>query len=540
MTQIKTKHFLPIIWILIVGCGSKKLPFQVSETDNLIFESAMNNAMSANEGFIRCDNYLNAWLVYADPESGLIPRNIKDGKDYWNAADAAADNYPFMVLTSFFVDQGQFDGIMLEMLNSEKQLTSRINSLPDTYSFSKQDFLNDEVNMGQIVFGTSEYIKDGLLPLTEWLGISPWSDRMIEMLKDLNDEIDIVNEVLDQDFGKAAKSEVNGELLQVLSRVFWMTGDERFLDWAMKIGDYYLLGDHHPSVNNEYLRLRDHGCELISGLCELYATVSFVRTDKKQDYQKPLYEMLDRILEVGRNEDGMFYDGINPKTGEIVQERIADTWGYTLNGYYTVFMIDRKVEYKQAVLKVFSNLYKYKNYDWEGGSSDGYADAIESALNLYNRIPDPKIADWIDSEIQVMWSKQKESGIIEGWHGDGNFARTTIMHNLWKSKGLYVKPWRNDLFLGAEQKGDSLLITMMSGEPWTGKLYFDKARYQENMKLPLDWPRINQFPEWFTVNIGKKYHIIDLKNQSMEDFNGEELIQGIVLNIANEKKLIVL
>jgi len=61
-------------------------------------------------------------------------------------------------------------------------------------------------------------------------------------------------------------------------------------------------------------------------------------------------------------------------------------------------------------------------------------------LNLYNRIPDPKIADWIDSEIKVMWSMQKESGIIEGWHGDGNFARTTIMYNLWKSKGLYLKP----------------------------------------------------------------------------------------------------
>jgi len=83
------------------------------------------------------------------------------------------------------------------------------------------------------------------------------------------------------------------------------------LDWAEAIGDHYLLGDHHPTRDLEYLRLRDHRCELISGLCELYVTLHFARPEKKKIYQQPLYEMLDRILEVGRNEDGFFYDGIN-------------------------------------------------------------------------------------------------------------------------------------------------------------------------------------------------------------------------------------
>ena len=27
-----------------------------------------------------------------------------------------------------------------------------------------------------------------------------------------------------------------------------------------------------------------------------------------------------------------------------------------------------------------------------------------------------------------MWTIQKPDGIIEGWHGDGNFARTAIMY----------------------------------------------------------------------------------------------------------------
>lgn len=533
---MKNIFFYIISIALFISCKSEKSNFIISDSDKLLFESAHKNALAANEGFVRCENFVKGWLEHSDSISGLIPRNIERDKDFWNAKDAAADNYPFMVLTSFFVDQNLFDGKMHDMLRAEKQLTSRIRSMPDTYSFSKQGFLEETINKGNIVFGTSEYIKDGLLPLTEYLGKSPWSERMIEMLYDLEKEINVADDVLEVGFGKAAKEEVNGELLQILSRIYWMTGDEKFLDWALKIGDHYLLGDHHPTRDLDYLKLRDHGCELISGLCELYVTTNFAKPDKKEVYQKPLHEMLDRILEVGRNEDGMFYDAINPQTGEILKAHLADTWGYTLNGFYSVFLIDQKTEYKEAVLKLFSNLHKYKNHDWEGGSADGYADAIESALNLYNRIPDPAIANWIDSEIRVMWDMQQESGIIEGWHGDGNFARTTIMHNLWKSKGLYVKPWRSDLLLGAELKGDSLLITLKAETPWAGKLYFDKARYSENMKLPIDWPRINQFPEWLTVENGEAYHLVDISEESVKTPNGDELLQGINISLDQEKK----
>ena len=249
--------------------------------------------------------------------------------------------------------------------------------------------------------------------------------------------------------------------------------------------------------------------------------------------------MLDRILEAGRNADGMFYNGINPRTGQVVHDGLADTWGYTLNGFYTVWLIDKNPAYQEAVLRIFSNLDKYKNYDWERGSSDGYADAIESALNLYNRIPDADVADWINSEIKVMWSMQQENGIIEGWHGDGNFARTTIMHNLWKSKGLYAKPWRSDLLLGAEQKGDSLYISIKSEKPWSGKLYFDFKRYKENLHLPIDWPRINQFPQWYAVGMDENYSIIDINDGERISKKGAELKEGIAMDIAGEKKLIV-
>jgi hypothetical protein len=545
-TPMLSKIFSLLLYPALMTIGAAI--FTAANAQPLVFQKAADNGALAAEGFQRCEHFVQDWLTYADPASKLIPRNLHKDVDLWNANDCAADNYPFMVLTSFYTNQARFNGVMREMLKNERRLTSRVKSLPDDYSFSKKGFMHDEVNMGRIVFGTAEYCKDGLMPLTEWLGHSPWSERMMEMLRDLDEQIDVANEL---QFSVTVNTEVNGELLQVLSRVYWMTGEKRFLDWAVKIGDHFLLGEGYPlkSVNN--LRLRDHGCELISGLCELYATLHYADKQKKETYRAPLYKLLDHVLDHGRNEDGLFYNAINPLTGQVLDKALSDSWGYNLNGYYTVFMVDGTQRYKDAVVKVFGNLNKYRNYNWENGSQDGYADAIESALNLYNRIPHAGVAQWIDSEIGVMWAlqdsavvrypmavnarddwKRPGSGVIEGWHGDGNFARTTIMYNLWKSKGTYVQPLNHGVTLGGEMKGDSLILSLGSPSAnWDGKLYFDKARHSEVMKMPIDWPRINQFPEWFTVDPKKKYQVSFDGGQTNRRVTGDELLKGIKIDV---------
>ena len=68
---------------------------------------AENNGKLANEGFNRCLRLQMDGLALADSETGLIPRNINDklSMDIWNAKDCAADNYPFMVLTSALLDR---------------------------------------------------------------------------------------------------------------------------------------------------------------------------------------------------------------------------------------------------------------------------------------------------------------------------------------------------------------------------------------------------------------------------------------------------
>ena len=52
-------------------------------------------------------------------------------------------------------------------------------------------------------------------------------------------------------------------------------------------------------------------------------------------------------------------------------------------------------------------------------------------LYRYN-VDDIIRVDGFFNDTPVIEFMQKESGIIEGWHGDGNFARTTIMYCLWK------------------------------------------------------------------------------------------------------------
>jgi hypothetical protein len=508
------------------------------EIDKEGFQQAIENGRLANEGFRRCLNFVKGWLAQADPRTKLIPRNLNRDKDIWNAQDSAADNYPFMVLTTAITDRPLFEGRMLDMLRHETILTSRIDNLPDTYSFSKQDFLYTQPDLNRIIFGSSEYIKDGLLPLTEWLGPSPWSKRMLSILDDLWEYAPIETK-----YGKivSTSQEVNGEMLQALSRIYWMTGEEKYLQWAIRLGNYYLLNGHHPTRNKSGLRLRDHGCEIVSGLCELYATVNFAMPATAHAYRKPINEMLDRILEVGTNEHGLFYNSINPKTGRH-DKGLADTWGYNLNGFYTVYLIDDNEFYRQAVLKALINLNDhYRDYKWEGSSADGYADSIEGAINLYNREPVASAAKWMDSEIRIMWNIQKANGVIEGWHGDGNFARTTIMYCLWKTKGLTIKPWREDVIFGAVQDGDVLKISISADRSWEGKLVFDTPRHQTIMKMPLDWPRINQFPEWFTVKSQKRYMVQNLPSGSKSSYSGKQLQEGLAIHLqANtEKHLLV-
>lgn len=525
------------------------------------FDRAAANGRVAAEGFSRCQRYLHAWMRAAEPTTELIPRNLTDSP-YWNGRDSAADNYPFMVLSAHFTDRAAFEGPLRRMLAAEEKLTARPGWLRLTDDFNLKGtpgLRQPQPDAERIIFNSAEYVKDGLLALTEWLGPSPWSERMFALVDD-----SFALAATETPFGKVPLAglndevgvEVSGDYLQALARIYWMSGrQEKYLEWGARLADLYLLpeGKHHPTRDFTILRLRDHGCEIVSGLCEFYATVALAGrapggekwAKKRASYQPHLHTILDRILAVGRNDDGLLFNEVNPQTGEITDRRISDSWGYVFDGYYTVFLIDGTQAYREAALKPLAALEaRYRRFNWEprndpalpNGSHDGYADSLESALNLCNRAPaDVRAVSafrWLDREMRELWSRQQSDGLIEKWHGDGNFARTTIMYCLWETQGTSVQPWRKDVRIGAvRDREHALALVVSADQPWSGTVQFDHARHAENLRLPLDWPRINQFPEWFVVQADAKYAVRDVKSGATQTKTGAELRAGLPVQL---------
>lgn len=489
------------------------------------------NGRQAQRALEQSHRFVLGWLQKADPESGLIPENLGEGLDRWNGRNNGADNYPFMVLTAALTDRSLFEGRLLDMLRTEERLTSRIDRLGDSYRFSKRGFEFDTVDLGRIIFDNSEYVKDGLMPLTEWLGPSPWSQRMAGLIDDIWKHAPV-----ETSGGNipSTSAEVNGEMMQVTARYYWMTGDRQYLDFAARIADWYLLSDRHPTRDAQVLRLRDHGCELVSGLTEVYFACAHADPPRAALYREPLHGILDCILEFGVNEHGMMYNAINPQTGQVTDRGLSDTWGYNYNGFYTCYLVDGVQRYREAVRRALGQLHHYRGYPWEGTSHDGYADSIESAINLYNREPVAGVDEWIDSQMRIMLAMQREDGIIGGWHGDGNFARTAIMYALWKQQGVTCQPWRADLRLGAQVEEGRLRLLISADRPWTGRLVFDIPRHKTVLRLPMDYPRINQFPEWFTVKEDQTYRVT-AGSVAAQEYTGGSLRDGLWVALTAEQ-----
>ena len=230
------------------------------------WQCAAIHRLQANEALRRCRKYVDGWLAQADPKTGLIRRGLSGvSRNYWNGRDAGADNYAFMVLTSALTDRPLYDGRMREMLRTETKLTSRIGALPADYDFDKQGFRYDQPDLDRLIFDGSEYAKDGLMPITDYLGQTPWSERMIGIVDSILEQAPVQTPL-----GRIPTDnvEVNGEMMQVLSRLCFMTGDGKYLDMGCRIADYYLLGNRHPTRNSTKLGLRDNRCELFSGVLD--------------------------------------------------------------------------------------------------------------------------------------------------------------------------------------------------------------------------------------------------------------------------------
>jgi hypothetical protein len=526
--------------IVSVAVTTLLLPFAVSgrPAPDEAFGRAEAAGRRVEELFGRARRVMRAWLQHADTRTLLLPDYLPSFRAegstrplLYTPHNSGADNYPYLVATAWFTDRAVYEGRMRDMLRNEIRFTNDAHGLPRTLDLPSG-------KLGEsYVFGAAEYAKDGLIAVTELLGRTPWFFRMVDMTAALMERAPVPSR-----FGALPDrgAEVNGDLLQTLVRLAAMTGDRRFLEWAERIGDAYveeILPASHglPAYDWDFerhagpdrLRLRDHGNEVIVGLVLLHAYETSLGRPRAGTYRPVLARMIDRVL-ASANSDGMFYNEIRCSDLAPLDRGISDNWGYIYGAVYTFHMVTGDPKYRDAVLRVLRSLPKYRGFDWERGRQDGYADTIESALYLINREPVPEAIDWIETEIGTLIAFQKADGLVEGAYPDGNWLRTVLLYTLWKTQGTWVEDWRPGVRLGAERNGDTLYVALESTARWSGRLRFDRVRHRRVLNFDRNYVRLNEWPEWYTVDENTLYEVRDARGR-VRILLGSDLEEGLSL-----------
>ena len=502
------------------------------------FDRPATNARQFERAVEASRRVLQAWLTHADPETLLLPDRPEPDRSRWvyTPHNSGADLYPYLILTAQLTDPDLYQGRMMEMLRNEIRYTTVQRSIPANFHFATR-----RVD-GASFFGAGEYAKDGLVAVTEYLGRTPWFYRMVDMMADAMTDAPIPSR-----FGAlpASDAETNGDYLQALVRIATMTGDQRFLAWARRIGDAYVeevlpgtggvpgyTWDFQKHTGARRLRLRDHGNETIVGLTMLFALEHQLGSPREQVYRPVIQRMLDRVL-ASANADGMLFNEIDVDTLKPLDERLSDNWGYVYGAVYAYYQVTNDTKYHDAVRRVLGALPKYRNFVWEPrndpklplGSFDGYADAIESAIYLVNREPVPEAFDWIDTETAVMLRMQRPDGHIEDWYGEGNFNRTALLYAYMKSQGVRPERWEPGVRVGAVRDGQRVLLRLEMPAP--RRIQFDYARHRRVLNLDRNYVRLNEFPEWFTVDENHLYRLQPAAGGPAQVRLGSELVAGV-------------
>jgi hypothetical protein len=516
------------------------------------FEAARLNSYLAHEAFLESKKVLDFWMQRQDPETKLFVTHSSSYGNGWVYEDTASDLYPFLVIAAYLLDREQLPALQGTLM-SERALSA--GALPKSALTSKGEPLSGTIE--ERIFGSVEYMKDGLLSISELMGRNDWFNRMEELTRVVFDVAPVKTA-----FGPIPSqgTEKNGEILQVLSRLYWATRTPAYLTWAETIGDAYVNEvlpssdylpsdiwnfDSHSSPHfRSYFRLRDHGNEIVGGLVELYVIEACQHRDRREIYHKAIKAMLDRLLIVGRNTDGLWYKQLRLPAAVPSSERLTDNWGYLYNSYYTFSLATKNCEsdrlpsfslYEEEVGKTLKNLPKYSQYPWAGVPFDGYADSLEGALYLLNHMPLEEGFSWLDGEVATMFALFRGN---EGSNLDGNLIRTALLYALYKTQGTYVQPWQPGIMVGAYRHEGTLYLHIETTTPWKGKLFFDRPRHKEFWKLPFDYPRLNSWPEWFVVESDHMYRTTSNEPSLVRTWDGNHLLQkGIDLELMPAKPL---
>jgi hypothetical protein len=517
------------------------------------WSAAELEGLLGQEAFRRADRVVDAWLSHRSPQHGLLPRLVSPGhKRYeWNYEDTAADCYSHLVIQAHLLNTDHLPALE-EILATERALSG---DLPQGIDLNTGEAkpADDE----ERIFGAVEYAKDGLLAVTECIDAPPWYDRLVEIV----DQI-MARATVQSDHGLLPSdgSEKNGELLQVLARLYHRTREARYLEWGRRIADAYCLevlpgnggipASHwdfasHSAVR-AHIRLRDHANEIIGGLVEWVIAETVAPEGHAATYRPAVEKMLVTLLDRGRDEDGFWRHRVHPrKEMRTSEHRLGvpnDNWGYLYSAYvaYALSLSENHDLRRLFLDEARAGLHDVtglRSARWEGGHYDGYADSIESALYMLAVFEDPQAEHWVHDEIGILFAYQQDDGFVDRSYLDGNFVRTALLYGLWTSAGVVPEPWNAAVRVGAVRRPDGLRLHLSSDEAWAGVLRFDGPRHREHMGLPFDYPRLNAWPEWFAVEEEQSYEIEDVDSGERRIVSGSLLRSGLPLRLERGRRV---
>ncbi len=515
------------------------------------------NADLSQEAFLHAYHALKAWETQRYEDRGnLVPYSTSRFHQQWQPGISGGNLYPWLVIASHYLDPSQ-ESSWVAGIEYEQNICG---ALPCAIDLRTNKVIEQELDV-RLEAVINEYARDGLLALTEWLGDGIWLDRLEESVAEVMRLADIQTR-----YGSLPgnSTEINGNLLQILTRLYWLTGDEQYLQMARVAAQTYLrqvmpayngfltnywdfnsnspLGEDprfRPGADPNLMsfNLMDHGGEIIAGLAEYYFLEKYLGLSETEEDCREIRTFFDILLKTGRTPDGLWYRAVDTTNMQPSMLEPLDTWGYNLAGMKTFDLANSESYYSGAIQEMMAAVSRQKSIGWEwGAQQDGYADSIESMLYMleFQDLPSGRL--WTDDEIEVMFLKQQADGFVERFHLDGNFIRTALMYGLWKTQGASLVNWREDTRLGASLDAGSgrLYLHISANADWQGSLRLDSPRHALFWKMPQNYPRVNSLPEWFTVDPGSTYRLTNTDSGESWEVKGAELISGYPLVLDGE------
>ena len=500
--------------------------------------AARLSGLLAHEARLRALATHKAWLTRRDPNTKLYPQS--PDRPEWNFRNTAADFFSFHLHAGLLLNPEAMPSLN-ETLAAEAKLRTPEGLCTPVLSATGEPV---DVDHDELLFGSSEYAKDGLLSLYERHGRDLFGPPLLK----------IVDAVIAQSkhqsrFGPlpGTGAEINGNMLQLCGRLSYAEDRSDYADFAARIADA-MIQQAMPANNGlppkfyDYagnkvidgtLKLKDHGNEAILGLAEAYAmAVDRSKTDstwrdRAQRWQEPVAKMFEIILKHGVNADGLLVGTMDPSPPRPSQDKLCDNWGYVLSG--AILFTDAARRHGQmdkarieaiesAIDRIARATFaRTPGVPWSD-SMDSDADAIESAIYIaaYRHALRDEALAWTDRHVAAFFESQDADGTAVGHYLDGNFIRTSLLYADVRSGGWRADPWREDLLIGFAESGHGkAVLTIHCTEPYTGALRPPEPRHRTVMKLPWNWARLNSWPEWYAVDAD-----VQIENTSLGSTGG--------------------